>query len=83
MSRETLDEKAGRLLSTGSVRVLELDGRGYGRARVDGDHGRYDVALDGNGRPRCSCPAYGRCSHAQAVALVVPRVPVSVTGAGV
>ena len=69
--RETVVAKAGRLLTSGRVCVVELDGSGHGRARVDGDHGRYDVELDGNSRPRCSCPAWGRCSHARAVGLVV------------
>ncbi len=73
MSRETLEQKAGRLLTSGSVRVLELDADGHGRACVVGDNGKYVVEIGGNGRARCTCPAWGRCSHAAAVELVVCR----------
>jgi len=68
--RETVPEKAARLLSSGSVCVVEVDGSGHGRARVAGDHDRYVVTIDEHGR-RCTCPAWRTCSHSLAVELVV------------
>jgi hypothetical protein len=67
---ESLVAKAGRLLVEGRVHVREVHD-GELRATVRGDHGTYDVRYD-NGRLRCTCPSWRtRCSHAQAVALVV------------
>ncbi len=68
--RETVPAKAARLLSSGSVRVVEVDGSGHGCARVAGDHDRYVVTIDEHGR-RCTCPAWKPCSHSLAVELVV------------
>lgn len=68
--KETVPEKAARLLSSGAVRVVEVDGSGHGRARVAGDHNRYLVTIDEHGR-RCTCPAWRPCSHSLAVELVV------------
>ena len=70
LRRETVSEKAARLLSSGSVRVVEVDGSGHGRARVAGDHGRYLITIDEHGQ-RCTCPAWKPYSHALAVELVV------------
>jgi uncharacterized Zn finger protein len=67
--RETVDEKAVRLLSSGKVRVLH-SGCDRVVARVEGDHGVYAV-VGGGGIPlRCECKAaerFMRCSHLIAV----------------
>jgi hypothetical protein len=70
--RETVEDKACRLLSTRSVAVLEVSAD-HAIAQVHGDHGTYHVEHDG--RWRCSCPTPpGRaCSHGLATARVVPR----------
>ena len=67
--RETVPEKAARLLSSGAVYVQRADGAKVA-ATVQGDHGRYVVVFDGE-RWACSCCARTRtCSHATAVELV-------------
>jgi uncharacterized Zn finger protein len=68
VSRETIPEKAARLLSSGAVYVQRADGRRVA-ATVQGDHGRYIVACDGE-RWACSCAAWKVCSHVAAVELV-------------
>jgi hypothetical protein len=74
MSRsETVEDKAGRLLLAGRVRVLEvIPGRAL--VQVEGDTGRWTVAYR-RGRWGCPCPAPGwrRCSHLAAAELVVGR----------
>ncbi len=66
--RETVPEKAARLLSSGAVYVQRADGAKVA-ATVQGDHGRYVVVFDGE-RWACSCPAWRSCAHATAVELV-------------
>jgi uncharacterized Zn finger protein len=67
--RESIPEKASRLLATGAVYVQRADGTRVA-ALVHGDHGRYVVAFDGE-RWACSCPAWTKgCSHLAAVELV-------------
>jgi hypothetical protein len=66
--RETVPEKAARLLATGAVHVQRADGVRIA-ATVHGDHGRYVVVCDGE-RWACSCPAWKNCAHARAVELV-------------
>jgi uncharacterized Zn finger protein len=67
-----VEAKAARLLVGGSVAILEMC-TGHVLARVEGDHGVYDVTNDG-WRWRCECPAFGPCSHAIAITKVVrPR----------
>jgi hypothetical protein len=70
--RENVEAKADRLLTTGAVTVIEVrSDSGGARARVAGDHDRYNVTFDG--RWRCSCPSFGPCSHGIAAAKVVHR----------
>ena len=67
--RETIPEKAARLLATGAVYVQRADGAKVA-ATVRGDHGRYVVVFDGE-RWACSCAAWKTsCSHVAAVELV-------------
>jgi uncharacterized Zn finger protein len=72
-TRETIAEKADRLLTSGAVWIehVGLDGV---VARVTGDHAAYLVASDGRGRWQCSC-AYVRpnCSHVVAVRSITER----------
>ena len=74
MTGETIVDKAGRLLVTGRVRVLQAaDGRAV--VLVRGDHGRYVVECDGTAW-RCDCPArVAGCSHVTAAALVTGPEP--------
>jgi len=69
--RETVDDKALRLLSTGKVKVACRSGQLS--ALVQGDHGVYAISSTG-GRPlECTCAAaeHGKaCSHRLAVELV-------------
>jgi uncharacterized Zn finger protein len=66
--RETVPEKAARLLSSGAVYVQRADGVKVA-ATVQGDHGRYVVVFDGE-RWACSSTAWKACSHVAAVELV-------------
>lgn len=59
----TIEEKAERLLLTGSVTIVAY------HALVKGDHGTYAVIREGN-RWRCTCPARKKCSHIEAVERV-------------
>jgi hypothetical protein len=71
----SIEEKAGRLLLEGRVRIVEAGHGHNGRARVKGDHGEYDVEF-AVGAVVCHCPAWvRRCSHAEAVARVVEVSP--------
>ena len=67
--RETIPEKAARLLTAGAVHIQRADGVKIA-ATVQGDHGRYVVVFDGE-RWACSCAAWKSCSHVAAVELVV------------
>lgn len=64
-----IEAKAARLLLAGRVAVVSADPGGTLVAEVEGDHGRYLVTVQ-DGRARCTCPAWRRCSHALAVELV-------------
>ena len=66
--RESIPAKAARLLAEGAVHVQRADGVRIA-ASVQGDHGRYVVACDGE-RWACSCPAWKSCAHVRAVELV-------------
>jgi uncharacterized Zn finger protein len=68
VSRETIPQKAERLLSTGAVYVQRADGVRVA-ATVHGDHGRYAIVFDGE-RWACSCQSFRACSHIAAVELV-------------
>ena len=71
--RETIEEKADRLLAAGRVLILRA-GNGRTVARVEGDHGTYCVASSPELPLACSCPAGERnirCSHRIAVEHVV------------
>jgi len=64
-------EKARKLALSGRVENL-----GNGVYNVIGDHGTYTVAVDYTGKISCNCQGYlskGRCSHAEAVALLTKR----------
>jgi uncharacterized Zn finger protein len=75
--RESVTEKADRLLSSGQVRILHL-GADRVVARVEGDHGVYCVASSVTRPMECSCPAgerQVRCSHLIAVELITVVEP--------
>jgi len=64
-------EKARKLAESGRVENL-----GNGVYNVIGDHGTYTVAMDYTGKISCNCQGFlskGRCSHQEAVALLVKR----------
>ena len=69
MSRETIGEKAPRLLTSGRLLVGRVDDAGL-RALVAGDTGTHELSRDGDGELICSCPAVRRCSHIAALELV-------------
>jgi hypothetical protein len=66
-SSKGMEANARRLLVTGSVAVLEASAD-HVLARVVGDHGAYTVEYDDCWH--CTCPVFGPCSHAIAVARV-------------
>jgi hypothetical protein len=66
MSRESVPEKAQRLLATGRVHVRHRD-EARVAAMVEGDSGRWVVVCDPEGRCVCSCPSFRSCSHVEAV----------------
>jgi uncharacterized Zn finger protein len=72
MSRETIPEKAGRLLTEGRVHVRHRDEVRIA-AEVEGDTGRWIVVCDPEGRWACSCPAWKGCAHLAAVELVTTK----------
>jgi hypothetical protein len=73
---ENVSTKARRLLTEGRVRILEAhEDDGVVSAAVRGDSGRvYTTSYDASGW-FCTCSARGRCSHVQAVQLVVVVEP--------
>ncbi len=75
-ARESIPEKAARLLSSGAVYIRRADGTRVA-ATVKGDNGRYVVACDGT-RWACSCPAWRDCAHVKAVELVTTPARVGV-----
>lgn len=69
--RETIEEKADRLLTERRVRILRAGARTV--ARVEGDHGVYAVVGSADEPLHCECKAaeHGmRCSHLIAVELI-------------
>jgi hypothetical protein len=71
-NRETIDQKAARLLTTGRVKVRWVT-LGHALVVVEGDSGVWRVIYR-TGRWRCPCPAWvARCSHRVAAELVVGR----------
>ena len=72
MPRETIEEKAARLLTAGSVQVRWVT-PGHALVVVKGDSGSWRVIYR-QGRWACPCPAWvARCSHLAAAELVVGR----------
>ena len=67
MAAESIQAKADRLLSAGSVRPYDDLLRAF---TVDGDSGRYTVIVGGRTRV-CTCPARGECSHLEAAITYV------------
>lgn len=76
MASQTIPEKAGRLLATGSVHLRYLDAETL-VADVHGDTDRHRVRWHLDTGWSCTCPAWqyrARCSHLEAVELVAtPR----------
>lgn len=71
MSVTTYD-KASRLLATRSVQVRYAN-QDTVAASVLGDHGLHDIRWTRMTGWSCSCPAFGRCSHLEAVSSVTMR----------
>lgn len=68
--RETIAEKAQRLLASGRLTVERVDHE-IVRATCEGDHGRYSLSISAD-RSHCTCPARVRtCAHRVALRLVV------------
>ncbi len=68
--RETVNDKALRLINTGKVKVRHYDGPHAGTviyADVDGDNGTYPVIVEVGESAECGCPATVTCSHILAV----------------
>lgn len=75
MTSANIEAKAARLLATGAVTVIDLQGDDV-TAEVRGDSGMTWVVAHAHGRWRCDCPAHlfrGICSHITAVELVATR----------
>jgi hypothetical protein len=71
VTRETVEQKAARLLTSGRVEVRWVT-PGHAVVVVQGDSGEWRLVYQ-RGRWRCPCPAWVRCSHLAAVELVVAR----------
>ncbi len=70
--RETVNDKALRLINTGKVKVRHYDdttikGGVFIYADVDGDNGTYPVIVEVGNDAECGCPATTTCSHILAV----------------
>jgi hypothetical protein len=78
MSRESLQEKASRLLLAGRLTVVSVVGESI-EARIEGDHGVYRLGYARPGGWWCSCPGRQRggrgkaCAHLAALALVAGK----------
>ena len=68
----TVEEKADRLRAEARVQV-KFCTEGVVSAAVRGDHGVYDVQWSRLQGWTCSCPAFKRCSHVEAVCSVTMR----------
>lgn len=68
---DVMYQKARYLIESGRIENL-----GNGIFNVIGEHGTYTVAQDHTGKLSCNCQGFlskGRCSHAQAVALLASK----------
>lgn len=74
MPRETVAEKAHRLLEAGAVTLVdEIDDDPHvWLFKVSGDSGLYDVSAS-EGETVCNCPANGVCAHRRAVHMWLER----------
>lgn len=72
----TVGDKARRLRHDARLQILFATDQVIW-ARVRGDHGVYDVRWDRMDGWHCSCPAWGMCSHAEAVRSITMRSPVA------
>jgi hypothetical protein len=71
MTSETIEDKAGRMLTDHCV-FVRIAMPNHVVATIRGDHGIHSVDLT-HGRWTCSCAATGGCSHLAAVmAVTVP-----------
>lgn len=77
--RETAATKAERLLTSGRVVIVRVEGR-YVQAVVRGDTEGHHLVEHAGGRWTCDCTGapYGRCSHRMAVMLVTAPVGLSI-----
>jgi hypothetical protein len=71
-ARESIDQKALRLIATGRVRVALVE-PGRALVTVRGDSGGVWRVSYRRGGWTCPCPAYGRCAHLAVALLVVGR----------
>lgn len=71
--RENYRTKARRFLIEGRVLLNEVTRAGKVDAVVRGESGLYQVTCTEQGYWSCPCYAKGRCSHVEAVSLVVTR----------
>ena len=67
------EQKPARLLTTGAVQIMWATD-GVISARVRGDSGGiYDIRSTRLAGWSCSCPAFRRCTHIEAVSQVTTR----------
>lgn len=71
--RENYRTKARRFLIEGRVVLHEVTRQGSVSATVRGESDFYKVTCTPQGYWSCPCYAKGRCSHVEAVSLVVQR----------
>jgi hypothetical protein len=71
--RETIDNKASRLLREHRLRITAVDGD-HVDAVVQGDHDRYRLGHR-NGSWHCDCPARVECVHVIALQRVTTPCP--------
>ncbi len=69
--RESTDEKAARLLTSGKLKVVRMD-ENFVFAHCHGDSDTYVLVYEG-GHWRCSCKAHTDCSHLRALWLVTVK----------
>ena len=68
---DAMYEKARYLAESGRIEAL-----GNNVYNVIGDHGTYTVAINHTSKVSCNCQGYlnkGKCSHAEAVELLMKR----------
>lgn len=76
MAKETVEEKAVRLLKERRLTIERIDTHeGVVVARCEGDSGTYMLGWDAIVKQwRCQCPEMkGQCSHLTALKMVVKR----------